>query len=186
MLPYMSKFLKGFTEKLSSIKGKVGKKSQMALVGVLVIIMLIIFFRGIGGSTEAESSKSITETPKIESDYVTNLETRLESIVSSIKGIGKVQAFVMTETSVETIYATDEDQDTSEGESASTSEIVFSKDGSTSMPVVKLEIYPEITGILIVAEGAGDEKLRLMVLNAVCVALDIENSKIEVLEGKAQ
>ena len=117
-----------------------------------------------------------------------NLENRLEKIVSSIDGVGGVEAFVMTETSVKTIYAGDEESKTNgEGSNSITNktvEIVFEKNGSVSTPVISLEVYPEIVGVLIVGEGLGDEKRRLLVINAIAVALNIENSKIEVLSGK--
>ena len=94
----------------------------------------------------------------------------------------------MASQSSEFIYASDEDiKESGEGGSKTISaskSLVFSKDGSTTKAIIKLEIYPKISGVLVVAEGADDEKRRLMILNAVSVALDIENSKIEVLAGE--
>ena len=38
--------------------------------------------------------------------------------------------------------------------------------------------------VLVVADGASNEKTRLSILNAVTILLDVENTKVEVLEGK--
>lgn len=181
----MSKFKLKLNEFLANLKTKLGKKSQMALAGVLAIVMLIIFFGSIKNNEPEVDNGENVETLATK-DYLQSMEERLVKIVSSIKGVGKTQVFLMAETSIEKIYATDTDNSVAgDSESSSTEEIVFSKNGSESLPVVRLEIYPKITGALIVIEGGGDEKLRLMVLNAVSVALSLENSKIEVLEGSA-
>lgn len=183
MLKYMSNFLKKQLNKFSNLKSKFGKKSQMALVGILAMIMLIIFFSGISKSESKTSSSLESKTTKSTTDYVINLENRLQTIISSIKGVGETRVFVMVDASVETIYATNEDIDKDDTNSSTSTEIVFSKNGSETIPVKKLEIYPEIKGVLIVSRELDDEKKRLMVINAVSVALDLEISKIEVLEG---
>lgn len=183
----MGKFLNGLSNSIKALKSKMGKKTQFLLAGILALIMLIIFFNGIkGGGTETKPQTDNINTQSKDIPYTENLEQRLEKILASIDGIGEVNAFVMTETSVRTIYVGDEEEKTSGDNSSTTKslEIVFEKNGSVSTPIVSLEIYPEITGVLIVAEGTNDEKLRLLVINAVSVALGIENSKIEVLVGK--
>ena len=184
----MGKIMKSVSEKFNNLKLKLGKKSQLALAGVLSAVMLIIFINGITSSSNAGKTniEEKAETSSVLS-YNQDLEKRLESIISSIKGVGETEVFVSTETSVETIYATNnEDNKSGENVNSSQTEIVFYKNGSTTTPVVKMEIYPKITGVLVVAEGVDDEKLRLMVINAVAVALDLENSKIEVLMGKSK
>ena len=183
----MRNFLKKVTEKFKNTGVKLGKKSQFLLAGILALVMLIIFFNGIKSGNKGEQEKEEKEIASNVSfcGYDQELEDRLERILSSIDGLGEVKAFVMTEASVETIYAGNEEmKDSGANGSSSSVEIVFGKNGSTSTPITKVEIYPQITGVLIVAEGAKDEKLRLLVINAVSVALDIENSKIEVLAGK--
>lgn len=183
----MGKLSNKLSEKLKSLKINLGKKSQLALAGVLAVVMLIFFFKGINANKQESTSSTIDneETLTRAESYNEMLEERLEKIISSIKGVGKTEVFIMTETSIEKIYATNEEQKNINDGQNSTKEIVFSKNGSSSNPVLKLEIYPKITGVLVVAEGVSDEKLRLMVINAVSVALDIENSKIEVLLGKS-
>lgn len=186
----MGKFLNRVKESLGKSKLKLNKKSQLVLAGILALVMVIIFINGIKTSakkSDAQPKMNETETTTSSRSYEQQLEQRLEKIISSINGVGEVSAFVMTETSVKTIYAGNEEIKTNgENSSASTNsfEIVFEKNGTATTPIVSLEIYPEITGVLIVAEGVNDEKLRLSVINAVSVALSLENSKIEVLTGK--
>lgn len=184
--------LKKLTEKLKNIKGRLGKKSQMVIVLILSLVMLIIFFNGIkdGSKGEADSAKTETKTSLNGEDYVSSLELRLESLLESLSNVNSADVFIMTETSSRVVYAVDEtkDESTSAGEKteiSSSTEIVFSKDGSISTPIVAVEIYPEIVGVLIVVDAEHDEKARLMIINAVAVALNINNSKIEVLTSKS-
>ena len=185
----MGKFLNKLKEKISMGKVKLNKRSQLVIAGILGLVVLIIFMNGIRSTTKDKGVKveKIQTTETSFGSYEKHMEQRLENILSSISGVGDVNVFVMTETSVKTIYAGNEDVKTSGENSAGanqTFEIVFEKNGTTTTPIISLEIYPEITGVLVVAEGVNDEKLRLCVINAVSVALDIENSKIEVLTGK--
>ena len=178
--------LKKLTEKLKLIKGRLGKKSQMVVVLILSLVMLIIFFNGLGDdkkTTDITTSKN-SETPG--TDYVSSLENRMEKILQNLSTISSCEVFIMTETSSRVVYAVDEkkEESMSSGEKKDTSsstEIVFNKGGSTQTPIVSVEIYPEIVGVLVVAECSGDEKTRLMIINAISVALNVSNSKIEVL-----
>lgn len=181
--------MKNFINKLSkiNIKNKFSKKFQLLLAMLLFVVMLIIVFspQKNGVKTKAEDvSKNQTNA----TDFITQTEKRLEKILSSIKGAGDVKVFVMANESTRFIYVSDNESEESVNGQTNTkttsSVLVFTKEGSTTEPILELEIYPEITGVLVVAEGANDEKKRLMILNAVSVALDIENSKIEVLAGE--
>ena len=179
--------LKKLTEKLSAVKTRFNKKTQFAVAIILSLVMLIIFVDALKKPTseKAENKKNVEES-RSSGDYVSNLETRLEKMLSSLNGVNDTKVFIMTETSVKTIYAVDEKLEESGEESkknktSASTEIVFSKEGSTSSPIVSVEVYPEIVGVLIVADTKKDEKTRLMILNAVSVALNVSNSKIEVL-----
>ena len=62
---------------------------------------------------------------------------------------------------------------------------IFNKDGSSSSAVIVVKKYPEIEGVLIVASGADDVKLKLKIIDAISVVLSIAPTNIEVLEGKS-
>ena len=184
----MGSKLKALSEKLNSIKNRLGKKTQLVVAIILSLIMLIIFVDALKKPKDASGAEKVEveESSSGGDDYILKLESRLENLLSSINGVNGAEVFIMTETSVKTIYLSDEknEESGSEGKSekvSSSTEIVFSKDGSKQVPIVEVVIYPEITGVLIVADTKKDEKTRLMLLNAVSVALGVSNSKIEVL-----
>lgn len=166
---------------------KLNKKTELLIALVLALVVLVIFIKTIKASDEPmleeEKSEEITD---IQYGYEEKVEDRLKNIIASIQGVEQAKVFVMTESSPKIVYAYDEEVRVSGTDSVVTQTdrvIVFNKDGSKTEAIKSIEIYPEIKGVLIVAKGANDEKLRLMILNAVSVALDLENSKIEVLPG---
>ena len=53
--------------------------------------------------------------------------------------------------------------------------------GYGGKPVVKMESFPEILGVVIVADGANNLTVKMDLLNACKVFLSIDESKIKVL-----
>ena len=113
-------------------------------------------------------------------------ENRLESVLGSVKGISNVKVFVMVSESPEIVFLQDTNknsQNTSQNESVQTTTVLV-KNGSISQPVVKVERLPKITGVLIIAKGAGDLKIKTSLVNIVSSVLGANISNVEVLEGK--
>ena len=50
--------------------------------------------------------------------------------------------------------------------------------------MVVVELLPKITGVLIVASGAKDIKMKNTLINTIAAILNISVSNVEVLEGK--
>lgn len=120
--------------------------------------------------------------------YCEMVENRLISVLENVKGIGKVDAFVMVDESPTIKYLEERDvqnnniEGKDEVESIKTT-IVLVKNGSVTSPVVVVEILPKITGVLVVAEGAKDIKLKTNLINIISSVLSVDVSKVEVMEG---
>lgn len=159
------------------------KKVQILIASILSIVVLLIAFGGQGNQV-AQNEKT-EKTSDIKS-YEEDIENRIETLINSISGVSGATAFVYTKSSVEIIYAEDIDKKFSSKEDSITAEtqtVVFSKDGSTTSAVVVKKIYPQIEGVLVVANGVNDEKKRIMIINALASVLGIDISSIEVLSG---
>ena len=65
------------------------------------------------------------------------------------------------------------------------SELVF-MDGSSGerVPVEIKRINPEITGVVVVADGGGNSSIRSNIISAVEALLDIPKHRIQVLKRK--
>ncbi len=129
-------------------------------------------------------------------DYVRRLENDMSSILSKIQGAGKVSVMITLKSGAEIIPAKDEsvsdkvtnEKDTSGGtriinEKTTDDKVVFTAaQGGNSKPLIIKEINPEIKGVIVVAEGAKDSKVKLMISQAVQTVLDIPAYRVTVYE----
>ncbi len=129
-------------------------------------------------------------------NYVRNLENDLSSILSKIHGAGRVSVMITLNGGSEIIPAKDEsisdkvtnEKDTSGGtrvinEKTTDDQVVFAAaQGGNSKPLIIKEINPEIKGVIVVAEGAKDSKIKLKISRAVQTVLDIPAHRVTVYE----
>ncbi len=151
---------KGIKKFLSKIK------IEYLIVIVLTVICLIFVFGGISSEKKTESKSNIDE-------YVSSLENKLKKNLSLVSGAGNVSVIISVASGMETVLAT-----VKTTEDNSIKEEPFTVGGKT---VVITETYPEITGVVIVAEGANNLAVRVSLINAVSVFLNIESNKIQIL-----
>ncbi len=137
----------------------------------LCIVAVIIFM----GNFSTGESKSTQETV---SSYVDNLETKLEKCLSKVRGAGKVEVIISVSSGMQTVFATEKTYQSSKGETVENPLIVNGK------PLVTMESYPEISGVVIVAEGASNLSVKVDLLNACQTFLSISNEKIQILSMK--
>ncbi|MDO4572184.1 MAG: stage III sporulation protein AG, partial [Clostridia bacterium] len=118
----------------------------------------------------------------------------LAGVLSCIRGAGRVEVMVTYETGTELVTAMTTStnynaSESSEGERSSTSSqttestqpATVSGEGGDE-PIVLMEKQPVVRGVIVVAEGAADIRVRLDLQRAVQAVLDIPLSKIEVFE----
>jgi stage III sporulation protein AG len=189
------------------------KPQKLNLNSKLVINLAVILALGIGfilvsdfykdlrlsdaAPPDRDSSPVSEQRRTGSSDYVTALEERLTGILSKIQHTGKVSVMITLKTGTELIPAKDEsvsDKTTNEkdmeggtrtiAEKSTSDQVVFKNNqGGASEPLVLKEINPEIKGVIIVAEGAQDPKVKQELSNAVQTVLDIPAYRVSVFES---
>ena len=167
------------------------KKDKKIFISICVC--LIIFFALIISTfVDINKNKKVVSTKKIEttisvSDYATNIENKLESLLSKLDSIKTVSVMVMVESSPQVTYLTESTTKTETKENNSVSEIstivVIEKNGSISTPVVVTTINPKITGVLIVTNKI-NATTKLAIINSVSNVLNISESCISLLQEK--
>lgn len=125
--------------------------------------------------------------------YTAYLEQKLENILADVSGVGKVKVMITLEASKERIVEKDASLNrntTTENDSAGGSrsiyqsesgeETVYEKDGTEEIPYVKKTILPKISGVLIVAEGAGKGNVTRSITQIAQALFDLEAHKVKV------
>lgn len=202
MMDYLEKL---FEKVRKGIKG-MGRKKLIENCVVIVIIGIILiiaagplFKRKKDSSIEQARIASIqSENEAAAAERPDSVERKMEALLSSIMGAGKVEVMITYYTGIEKVTAFDikksssntEESDAEGGKrNISQSEYESStiyEDGpyGNRQPVVLKEIYPEVKGVVVVADGAGNAAVRQQIGRAVAVLLDIPIHKVQVFERK--
>lgn len=154
--------------------------------------------KGSGGSLRQTEEVQVEMGTEGEADYAAYLEERLETMLSGVSGVGKVEVMVTLQSSEELVLEKDEPiiqsniQETdSQGGSRITSQMetkettIYSTEGSNSEPYVIKRLLPEIEGVLVVAQGAGNGNINKDITEIVQALFDIEAHKIMVVKMQA-
>ncbi len=142
-------------------------KPEYLMIAAAAIIVLILF-----GSSFV---KTQTEKDYDVNDYVDMLETKLSDRLSELDGAGKVNVIISVKSGMRSEIAT-EKQVGGIGERTTETPVLIS-----GKPLVLGEIYPEICGVIIMAKGAENVKVRLSLIMAAQTFLDVSSDKIQVL-----
>lgn len=160
-----------------------------SIIGAIVFLALTGFS---GGKKETPKNKTEeTEVQGVEllsEDYITRLEERLVKTLSKIDGAGEVSVFVSIESGGEKVLATDmktESQETTEenqSESRHQKEesVVLSEKDSGQSPYIIEEKMPVPSGVLVIAEGAKNENVKLEIYEAVKALFGLSAHRIKV------
>ncbi|AAM24513.1 MAG: Stage III sporulation protein AG [Caldanaerobacter subterraneus] len=180
-------------------------KDNKKLLENLTVIFLIGLILLIGASTFSKprpsnesDNKELVLAEKQNEDYAKRLERDLKSILSKIEGVGNVEVLITLNSDEEVVAAMDVVQSsttTNEKDSNGTvrevvqtesnNKIVTSQNPSgQNAPIVLKRLMPEIRGVIVVADGAKDPRLRYEISSAVQTALGIPAYKVKVISSK--
>lgn len=171
-----------------------GIKHIEIIIGVLIIAIMLIAYSGI--STLAGSKKQVNTTTinkNVSSYDYTATEKRLEEVLSKIEGVGEVKVMINYNGSGEKITAKTVSTSTTSSTSAggavnsttsiTESPVIINNNGSSS-PYVLKEISPQITGVIVVAQGADKPITKLSIMRACQTILQINATYIEIFTMK--
>lgn len=181
------------------------KKIENMVFLIIVLIITIILINTILGKNDntSEEKNEQNNTYKVLANSVSeestneDLKTGLETILSTIKGVGKVNVFInYSETSsTQAMYdettttSTTEETDSSGGvrnviSTETEKEVIYSEESGDKKPVTEKVIMPTIQGAIITAEGASNSTVKTNIVNAVQAATGLTIDKIQVFEMK--
>lgn len=150
-----------------------------------------------GFTEEAEltGGKERAVYPDEGSLYEARMEERIRELLKNVEGVGQVDVMVVLKTSEEKVVRVDKnvsssvtrEQDTGGGvreiSQSETGETTVMAGGSgQNQPIVEKEICPELSGIIISAEGGGSPKVKAEISEAMEALFGLPAHKIKVLK----
>ena len=199
----MNVFLRKLTSKEGENQNK--KKIENLVFLIIILIVTIIIINAIWKKdensnnttkdTNSLSGKVLADNSQDEVSNQTELETKLENILSTIKNVGKVNVLINYSESSSLVPLYNESTTTSsteEGDSGggtrnvteteSKKDVVFSENSGQKQPVTEKTVMPTIQGAIITAEGAKDANVKTNIINAVGAVTGLSIDKIQVFE----
>lgn len=171
---------------------KTDKRFEIGVYVVLVALIILLYALSSLDSKAEEPADEATAQTAVQTTYETEqeLESRLATVLSNIRGAGKVEVMITYETGTEIVPAmsVDSQNSTSTGQSTSTTSQTESSspatvsDSGKNEPIVLTEIRPTIRGVIVIAEGAADIGVALDLQRAVQTVLGVAADSIEVFE----
>ncbi len=155
------------------------KKSLFIIVLGLFGIVLI----GFSGGSEKEILSSDSNNYS-DSNYIEDYEKQLESLISEVKGAGKVKVMITYESGYETVYAKDISEQSEDGRTKFSSEIIIVDSGSDENGVTVKEIYPTVRGVAVVCQGGGNLAVKAEIISIIKSLFNINSNCISVTEMK--
>lgn len=162
-------------------------KIVILIVVGIIAMMIVLSLNETKDKNISVSSDSVYDY-KNTLEYCAEIENKLESVLSNIKGAGQVRVMVTVDGSPEIVYAKDEDEKTSSNSSGTTtssssaSPIIITVNGNSNA-LILTENLPKVKGVIVVSTGANDVGIKLDILNAVSMLLGISIDNVSVLKG---
>ncbi len=177
----------------------------LVLAGILLIVITLPTKETVEGQNpeeleQTEQKETDNNNEKIEGDYcdvyeyTAYLEKKLGQMLVQMEGVGNVSVMITLEASAKQIVEKEENlsrnnttENDSEGGSRSIYEIdtgqqtVYYKSEKEQAPYVSQTILPEISGVLIVAQGAQSASVKKSMVEIAQALFGIEAHKISVV-----
>jgi stage III sporulation protein AG len=168
-------------------KIKNSKKTKYAIVATLCILLMIIYF------FPEKSNKSTTQNISNNTVIEKTAKEQLEEVLCNIKGTGKVSVMITYESGNEVVCANNVEtqmstvtEKTQSGTTKESETVIESKTpitigaGEGENPLVIIEKEPQVRGVIVVAEGADDLKVRMNLQKAVETVLQVSPDQVEI------
>ena len=166
-------------DKLKNIIETIGIKK---IILMLALGIFLILFSFPSASKTQKKQKETTISQEDSTDvYVKKQEQRLVRALKQVEGVGKVKVMITVKSSTESVINKDspyeEEKTVKEGEET----ILVEEDGK-KVPYVIKKIEPEVEGVVVVAQGGGNDVVSRNIVEAVSVLFHISSYKVKVLK----
>lgn len=167
-------------------------KNKSLLILLLIIGLCLIFLSSFFSSSSKENEKQ-TEEKISAQDYKESLEKSLEDALKNVNGVGEVSVTITLDGEVEKNIAYNEnnssstsssDNSNSSDSNNSSKDAVMIREGSSETPFTTKNTYPNVVGVVVVAQGANDKTVEYYITKSVEALLDLPSYKVVVLPSK--
>lgn len=180
----------------NGMKKILGSKETMLIVflsGILIFVILLPTDKNNKGYEKKQQDANLQDTAMEDNNssdyydygYKEKLENELEEFLSGVAGVGEAKVLIYMNASQE--YIVEKDSPTVLSESGErkdksveeTTVYTVNSDGK-QVPFVSQTKKPAVDGVVVAAEGASQENIRLQIVRLVMALFGVEANKVEV------
>lgn len=166
------------SEKLTEFIVKLKKDKKTALIIFSAILgMLLILFSG----TPAEKTEKASES---KTEEMIEWEEKLQKLLSSVEGAGRVKVMITYETSDEEVFAYNKDESFRENEEKFSSDYILVENNGSETGLRLKTVYPEVKGVAVVCDGADDPVTKEQIISVISALFDISTKNISVVSAE--
>ena len=174
---------------------KQGKTTYIVIVvlfGVAIMLLSNMFFKDDKNAQEVAVYSNDASSQDAEETFGQN-KKEIKEAITAIAGVKDAIVYVNIEGSEKKVYEKNqsqtiqktEEKDTQGGnrnveETSNEETVVLVPNGDKQVPIVVETMKPKIVGVLVVAKGAEDIKVKTMIVEAVTRALDVPSHRVSV------
>ena len=196
------KMLKEFFNKTENEKNN-KKQIENIVVFIIILIITVLAINNMWSTDKKQndnqndtSTKVLAKTTSAESTNQDDLEKKLEDILETMNGVGKVNVLIKysesskvvamyNETNSESVTKeTDGDSSKDVKETENKKEIVYTDENGENKPITEKVVMPVIEGAIITAQGAENANVKSSIVSAVEAITGLAVHKIQVFEMK--
>ncbi|MBU5460958.1 stage III sporulation protein AG [Anaerostipes sp. MSJ-23] len=171
-------------DKLKNIIETIGIKK---IILMLALGIFLILFSFPSASKTQKKQKETTISQEDSTDvYVKKQEQRLVRALKQVEGVGKVKVMITVKSSTESVINKDSPYEESTNEKEKTvkegEETILVEEDGKKVPYVIKKIEPEVEGVVVVAQGGGNDVVSRNIVEAVSVLFHISSYKVKVLK----
>ena len=161
------------------------KKMMIVILIAIIGVFLILFSSNLNKNNSKEIESANIDYEK----YIEKTEKKLENILSKIKGVGNCNVMISLLSTDEKEYVVQdktksnisEKEDSRQSSEDKESEVVIIKNDTSQTPLIKRNIVPKISGVLVTCDGAYDITTKTNVIDAVCAVLSVSSNNVCVV-----
>lgn len=199
-----------FKEQMNKLKSLIPKKTEEGktnkrkienlVVFLVILIITLIAINAILGNDEKETKKEESSYKVLADLQTTNsenyedeLEKRLENILETMVGVGKVKVLITYTQSSEVVAMYNENNTTSQTSETDSNggtrtieekginrEVIFTEENGASVPATQVVVNPKVEGVIVTAEGASDDVVKTNIVSAVEAVTGVGAHKVQV------
>ncbi len=179
---------------------------KLVMIFMAGILLILLSIPNIFGKEETKKKTPDNSTAIQQNDtnttsynantYIAELEDKLENVLKKVEGIGDVEVMITLKSSKEQVALKDspytqEGLNEVDGEGGSRTDnsiqreestVLITNDDGNTTPYIIQELEPEVEGIIVIAQGGDNARIKMDIMEAAEVLFDVPVHKVKVMK----